>query len=128
MTTSKSLGIYMDHLSAHLMEFTPDPIETSTINSKFSHLEKEETLKKSENLMHNKEQHEEGAYYKHLGEVIRNYKHVILFGHSKAKDELYNILKADHHFAGTKIEVMHVDKLTENQQHAFVRDHFLNSI
>ena len=48
----------MDHSSAHLMEFT-DTIETKTIDSKFTHEAKEQSLDKSENLMHNKEQHQQ---------------------------------------------------------------------
>jgi len=50
----------MDHQTAHLMEFTTDPIQTTTIDSAFTHEEKEQTLSRSENLMHNKEQHERG--------------------------------------------------------------------
>jgi nitrogenase subunit NifH len=124
MTTAKDLGIWMDHQTAHLMEFTADPIETKTIDSKFTHEEKEQTLGKSENLMHNKEQHEQADYYRELGEIIRNYDEVVLFGPTDAKVELYNTLKDDHLFAKIKIEVIQTDKMTENQQHAFVRKHF----
>src|ERR1035437_5359123 len=124
MTAAKNLGIWMDHSSAHLMEFTTDPIETKTIESKFTHQVKENSLGKSENLMHNKEQHQQSEYYKKLGEIIKNYEEVILFGPTDAKVELLNVLRADHRFAKTKIEIKQADKMTENQQHAFVRDHF----
>ncbi len=124
MTNATCLGIWMDHSNAHLMEFTTDPIETKTLESKFTHEEKEQSLGKSENLMHNKEQHEQATYYKELGEIIRNYKEVLLFGPTNAKVELFNTLKTDHRFADIKIEVQSADKMTENQQHAFVREHF----
>jgi len=124
MATAKNLGIWMDHSSAHLMEFTTDPIETKTIASKFTHQIKEQTLGKSENLMHNKEQHEQSEYYKKLGEIIKDYEGVILFGPTDAKLELYNVLRADHLFGKIKIEVKQADKMTENQQHAFVREYF----
>jgi hypothetical protein len=124
MATTKKLGIWMDHASAHVMEFTTDPIETKTINSKFTHDEKEHSLSLNENLMHNKEQHQQGEYYKKLGETIRNYGEVILFGPTDAKVELFNILKKDHLFSNVKIEIKQTDKMTENQQHAFVKDHF----
>ncbi len=114
----------MDHANAHLMEFTIDPIATNTVPSAFSHGEKEESLHKSESLMHNKEQHEEGAYYKQLGAVIKNYDSVLLFGPTEAKTELLNILRADHLFEKIKIEVKQTDKMTENQQHAFVKEYF----
>ncbi len=123
-TTSKQLGIWMDHANAHLIEFTKEPSGTQTIASKFTHEVKEDTLSKSESLMHNKEQHEQSDYYKHLGETIKKYDEVLLFGPTDAKVELFNLLKADHHFANTKIEVKPADKMTENEQHAFVREYF----
>jgi hypothetical protein len=124
MTKAHCLGIWMDHSTAYLTEFTIDPMVTITIESKFTHQEQEETLNKSEKLMHNKEQHEEADYYKKIGEVVKNYMEVILFGPTKAKNELLNILKADHHFANIKMEVLNADKMNENQQHLFVKDYF----
>ena len=124
MTKAKNLGIWMDHSNAHLMEFTSGTMATDLIASKFTHEEKGQSLEKSENLMHNKEQHEQSDYYKKLGEVIKNYEEVVLFGPTNAKMELFNILKADHLFAKIKIEVQQADKMTENQQHAFVREYF----
>lgn len=114
----------MDHANAHIIEFSKEPSQTQTIASKFTHDVKEDTLSKSESLMHNKEQHEQSDYYKHLGETIKKYDEVLLFGPTDAKVELFNLLKADHHFAKTKIEVKSADKMTENEQHAFVREHF----
>lgn len=126
MATTRKLGIWMDHASAHLMEFTTDPIETKTVTSKFTHEEKEESLNKSENLMHNKEQHQQAEYYKQLGETIKNFGEVILFGPTDAKVELFNILKKDHLFSNIKIELKQTDKMTENQQHDFVKEYFSN--
>lgn len=79
---------------------------------------------KSEKLMHNKEQHEQSEYYKKLGETIISYDEVILFGPTDAKIELFNVLRADQRFAKIKIEIKQTDKMTENQEHAFVREHF----
>jgi len=124
MTIAKRLGIWMDHSSAYLMEFTTDPIKTKTIASKFTLEIKENTLGKSENLMHNKEQHQQSEYYKKLGESIRNYEEVILFGPTDAKVELFNLLRADHLFSKIKIEIKSTDKMTENEQHAFVKEYF----
>ena len=125
MTTSaKQLGIWMDHSNAHLMEFTADPIQTKIIQSKSTNHEKSHALGKNENLMHNKEQHQQSDYYKKIGEAIKNYDQVILFGPTNAKAELLNILTEDHHFSKIKIEMKQADKMTEPQQHAFVRDYF----
>ena len=114
----------MDHSNAHIMEFTVDPIETTTIESTFTHDVKEDTLGKSEHVMHNKEQHQQAAFYKKISDVIKHYDNVILFGPTEAKVELFNILKADSAFTKTNITVKQTDKMTENQQHAFVKEHF----
>ncbi len=57
--------------------------------------------------MHNKEQQQQSEYYKTLGETIKNYDDVLLFGPTNAKVELLNILKADISFSiKLKIETM----------------------
>ena len=114
----------MDHSSARLMELATGPIKTNVIESKFTHREKEQSLSKSENLMHNKERHHQSEYYKQLSDVIINYGEVVLFGPTDAKVELLNTLKTDHRFAEIKIKIKQTDKMTENQQHAFVREYF----
>jgi stalled ribosome rescue protein Dom34 len=121
---AKNLGIFMDHSTAHIIEFSADVMESKTLELAFTHQEKLDTLVRSEHIMHNKEQHQQAAYYKKLGEIIRNYDEVILFGPTEAKVELLNTLKADHLFANIKIEIAQTDKMTENQQHAFVKAHF----
>lgn len=115
----------MDHASASLMEYTADPIETKVIASNFTHETKIDGLGRSEHQMHNKEQHQQSEYYKKLGEVIIQYGEVVLFGPTVAKSELFNILRADHRFEKIKINVKQADKMTENQQHAFVKAYFL---
>lgn len=124
MTVPKRVGIFMDHSTAHLMEFTIDPIETTTIESAFTHQVKEGSLEKGEHLMHNKEQHQQAAFYKKIGDEIKNYNEVLLFGPTEAKVELLNVLKSDTYFSKIKFTVKQTDKITENQQHAFVRDFF----
>jgi hypothetical protein len=128
MAKAEKLGIWMDHTLANLIEFTFDPIETKVLESKFTHEVKEQALHKGENRMHNKEQHGQADYYKRLGDVVKNYKEVVLFGPTDAKIELLNSLIKDHHFDNVKIEVKQTDKMTENQQHAFVKDYFAKHI
>lgn len=121
---AKKIGIWMDHSNANLMEFTVDPIKTKTISSDFTHQDKENSLERSEAHMHNRERHQHAEYYKKLGQVIRHYEDVILFGPTDAKVELFNLLRADHLFSNIKIQVQQTDKMTENQQHAFVKWYF----
>jgi len=113
----------MDHSTAHLTALA-DPMVTLTVDTKFTHEEKRKSLQKGENLMHHKEQHGQLEYYKRLGETIKNYDEVLLFGPTDAKMELLNRLKADHAFKKIKIETLPSDKMTENQEHAFVKAHF----
>ena len=124
MVLEKKLGIWMDHSNAHLMELSIDGIQGRTIASKFTHEGKEISRGKSENLMHNKEQHQQSEYYKELGNIIRGYDEVILFGPTSAKAELHNLLKMNHLFEKIKIETRQTDKMTESQRHAFVTEHF----
>ncbi len=124
MKPTKKLGIWMDHSIAYLMEFTSNPFEIKTIESKFTHLKKMDALTKSESLMHNKEQQQLSSYYKKLGEVIKDYKRVLLFGPTNAKTELFDILSEDERFAKIKIEIKETDKMTANQKDAFVKSYF----
>ena len=124
MTTTKNMGIWMDHSVAHLMELKNDEVTTNNITSSFTHQEKEHSLSKNENLMHNKEQHLQADYYNKIKDATKDYDRIMLFGPTTAKNELLNIMKADHHFENKKIESIQADKMTENQLHAFVKNHF----
>ena len=121
MDKATSVGIWMDHSTAHVMEFTT-AIKTVYVESEFTHEDK--NLVKGEKSMHNKEQHLQSAYYKKLEDIIKNHKEVLLFGPSDAKSELANLLRANHQYADIKIDVVQADKMTTNQEHAFVRHHF----
>lgn len=124
MTTTKNLGIWMDHSIAHMMELKNDEITTHNILSDFTHQEKEHSLSKNENLMHNKEQHQQSKYYNTIKDAAKNYENILIFGPTTAKSELLNLMAADHHFEKIKMEVIQADKMTENQQQAFVKNHF----
>ncbi len=126
MTKTKQLGIWLDHASAHIMELA-DPIVTSIVESASTHEEKQFTLQKGESMMHNKNQQQLAEYYKKLGAVIKDYDEVLLFGPTNARVELFNVLKADKQFNNIKIKTEPSDKMTENQEHAFVKEYFSKS-
>jgi hypothetical protein len=123
METKKNLGIWMDHSIAHLIE-TDSKKDSRSIVSKFSFSMKQDTLSKSEETMHNKEQQMHEAYYKKIGDEILKYDHVLLFGPTKAKAELRNYLSKDLHFKDIKIDVEPTDKISPNEKYAFVKNHF----
>ncbi len=125
MDTKKTLGIWMDHSTANLIELK-DAITNHTIASEFTHNKKVDAMHRSENLMHNKRQQMQEAYYKEIADEIVKYDHVLLFGPTHAKTELYNYLNKDLHFKDIKIDIEPADKMTDNEKTAFVREHFGN--
>ncbi|MFV8337497.1 hypothetical protein [Flavobacterium sp. RSP29] len=124
MKTTKKLGIWMDHSIAHVMEFTSKHFEIETIESKLSNKDKIACLATSENSNFSKEKKQLFEYYKKIGETIKNYKRVILFGPSDAKIELFDLLSEDIRFLKIKFEIKNTDKMDENQQHNFVKEYF----
>ena len=124
MKALKKLGIWMDHSNAYLIEFSSEVKETKTITSDFTFQDKVETLQRSESEMHNKEQHKQTTFYKNLAAVIKDYNEVLLFGPTDAKVELFNFLKENHKYDNIKIEVKNADKMSDVEQHHFVRDYF----
>lgn len=121
--TKKNLGIWMDHLHANLIDL--DAVKNNhTIKSNFTFSVKEETLSRSENIMHNKEDQMHEAFYKKIADEIVKYDNVLLFGPTNAKAELHNYLNKDLHFKDIQIDVQPADKMTDNEKIAFVREHF----
>lgn len=114
----------MDHSNAIMAEITNGAVEYKSIATEFTSEEKELSLRKNENLMHNKEQQQQSGYYKKITEFLKDFDEVILFGPTSAKNELMNLLKADHHFDSIKIEVKSADRMSNMQIHDFVKKYF----
>lgn len=123
MKTQNNLGIWMDHSTAQLIEVNSKKSNRS-IFCDFNSEVKEEALNRSEDIMHNKRQQMQEGYYKEIGKEILNYDHVLLFGPTNAKVELNNYLDKGRQFKNVKIEVKPADKMSENQQQAFVESYF----
>ncbi len=116
-------AVYLDHSSANIMEFINDVITTETIDSDFNHQQKVEALHKSESLMHHKENQLQLIYYQAIMDKLKTSDNILLFGSTTAKMELHNLIKEDSHFKNSKIDCKQTDRLTDNQQHAFVKDY-----
>lgn len=125
MKKEKTLGIWLDHASAELIDLNLDT-KMETIVSEFNFETKEEILSRSERSMHNKRQQMQESYYKEIGQTILKYDKVVLFGPTNAKTELHNYLKEDLHFKDIQIDVEAADKMTNNEKDAFVKNHFKN--
>lgn len=126
MTKPKNLGIWMDHSTANLMEFTTTSIKTQIIKSQLAFQDKEPGIMPASGPLQKKNSNQQLDYFGKLSDVILNYDAVILFGPTDAKVELYNILKADDRFGNIAFKIKQTGKMTENQQHAFVKEHFLS--
>jgi hypothetical protein len=124
----KKIGIWLDNSEAHLIEFTVGEMSTTKIDSGFTHQVKEESLEKSENLMHNKKRQLKMAYLKQIELAIKNYQEVLLFGPGDAKINLAILLKENKTLPKIKIHSKQTDYLTENQQYAFVRKFFSTNL
>jgi hypothetical protein len=124
MEKLKQLGISMDHSNAVIMNLADGIVSEETIVSDSSLHDEEYSSDRHEKMEHVKEQHQQSGFYKKLGDIIRNYTEVILFGPTEAKSELLNLLKTDHLFGNIKIEIRNSDKMTKNQMHEFVIEYF----
>jgi hypothetical protein len=124
METAKKIAIYMDHFMANIIEYANSAVAVKTIKSEFNHFEKERILQKGESHLHNKEQDLQLEFYLKLRDELLSYDTVLLFGATNAKTELLNILQADAKFLNVEFTLKNTDKLTENQQIAFVNDCF----
>lgn len=123
MKATKQLGIWMDHSAAHLFELENKSSEKKNILAQVG--EQDEALNsRDETMIQNKEQNELAGFFSRLSDVIIKYDEVLLFGPTNAKTELLNVLNSDNHFNEVKIEVKTADKMTENQQWAFVKEYF----
>ena len=126
MKSTKQLGIWMDHSTAHLVKITNGTIETNTIESQpeVQADADEQIVYEDESHSLNKEKRQLSTYYKELGDQILENDEVVLFGPTEAKSELVNLLKENHLFDKIKIEVKPADKMTEVQRNIFVKEYF----
>lgn len=124
MKRVKKLGVWMDHSIAYLMEFTNNPFEIKTIESELTEDNSQLILSKKSEALINMDQHTLYAYYNKIGEAIKNYKQIVLFGPTDAKIELFDVLSEDHRFVKIKVEIKETDKMSVNQQHDFINKYF----
>jgi hypothetical protein len=124
METIKKIAVYMDHFSANLIEYIQKAKELKVIESDFNHFEKEKIMQKGESHLHNKEQDLQNKFYLEIKTALLDYSEIVLFGPTTAKTELHTILSNDKHFLEVKISIKITDKLTQNEQIAFVNNCF----
>ncbi|MCP9768681.1 hypothetical protein EGI22_12210 [Lacihabitans sp. LS3-19] len=128
MENTKKMGIWMDYMSAHLIEFLPLRVDAIVIKSNISNPAKKRKAIVNEELEYIKERELIDIFYKKIANEILKYGKVILFGPTKAKTELMDMLETDQKFEGIKIETEDSEKMNENHKHAFVKNYFSQKI
>jgi stalled ribosome rescue protein Dom34 len=123
MNEQKNVAVWLDHSKAQLIDNQTNEVST-TIYLKFDFDKKEEALRRSENIMHNKEQQAQSKFYKQIAALIIDYDNILLFGPTEAKLELQNFLKKDKHYAHKQIVVHSSDQMTLPEKFAFVKSYF----
>lgn len=127
MNTLKPIGIFMDYYTANIMELSERPHEIQTIKSKFD-LKLKKEKNKSENYLYTLAQQCKADYFKKIASTILQYDRVLLFGPTKAKTELFNILKQDSHFFKIKTYLKETGRLTRNKRNKFIHEHFTSLV
>jgi hypothetical protein len=124
MKVDRRVGIWMDHSVAHVMEYVSDDYTVKTIEAEFSMPVHQDGMLHSENSLHNKKSQSNKMFYNALEEVIKDYDVVLLYGPTEAKNELKNLIRSQHKFDAIKIETKSAEKMSFNQQHAFIKEYF----
>jgi stalled ribosome rescue protein Dom34 len=135
--SDKKIGLWLDHSKAHFIDIGRGP---AIVETAYSDKETNVRIKgeyadgtllgnnratNNENHKHNRERMIMDEYYRLLADRLSGYDNILLFGPTSAKDELYNKLSQDKHFAGKAIAVAPAGQLTENQMVASVKKFFL---
>ncbi|UEG50882.1 hypothetical protein LK994_05270 [Ferruginibacter lapsinanis] len=116
MSTINRLGIWMDHSIAYLIEFSTGTFESKYIKAKFAGQLRPIELANEGFASDDYEQNEQIEYYTSIGDVIKDYDEVLLFGPSDAKIECFNVLKANHDFDKIKIETKQMQRYFEDSR------------
>ncbi|TAE82987.1 MAG: hypothetical protein EAY81_08750 [Bacteroidetes bacterium] len=123
METTAWIGVWMDYSKANLIEYGEGEV-IQTITSSFTPQKRTASLSHSESGMHHKEQQLHTQYFKSIADKIIKYNKVLLFGPTDAKLEFHHYLAGNPQFKKVNIGVEPTDRITNNQQKAFVNDYF----
>lgn len=131
------VAVWLDHASAEIIEYhNGESVLLETIESPYDRKPRIEGegsdvtrfgrtySSNNEDRKHNRLQNELNSYFTDLENRVKDYKEILLFGPTNAKDQLYNRLMENKIFSAKTLAVESVDTLTENQKMAFARDFF----
>jgi hypothetical protein len=99
-------------------------IKKTIVSSEFTKETKSDTSHKGQKTLHNIEHNDHLAYFKKIEKIIITYDQVLLFGPTKAKEELHNLLVKDNRFNKIDVSIVKTDDLRSTEQDRFFKDYF----
>lgn len=124
MDAIKQAGIWMDYSVAYVMEYTRDGVERQRIESKLVPRTKPEDKPAIPSVAQFREKRKLIGFFKKISGVITQFDVVVLFGPTKAKNQLLHLLNNDRQFDEIRIDIKQADKMTEYQLKDFVSAYF----
>ena len=136
--TNKLLGIWMDDSNAHLIEPMEDETKIETIHSLYKSRERiagqkptgmrvgKNRASNNEYSKHMRKEEYQAHYYNTIGDRIRNYNEILLFGPTRAKNKLFNLLTEDKRFKNVTFHVEVENNMTKNQMKSYVKKYYRN--
>lgn len=120
MENTKNIGKQINHAATNFVDLNALQSQ-HTRTSKFTYETMDEAIHKNENLMLNKRKLIQQAYYKEIAAEILKNKHLLLFGLTNAKTELYNYFQKDLHFKDIIFNAVPADNMTHNEKNTFLK-------
>ncbi len=124
MGNSKKTGIYLNHFIAQVIEYSKMARIVKVIRMDFNTVEEENSVLRGESHLFNTQDELHNEFYAELSQAVLNYKQLIIFGPTTAKNELHNRLSNDNRFTDVEITIKNTDELTSEDQLEFINNCF----
>jgi hypothetical protein len=139
----RQIALRLDHASSDLFAFNNgNAVKVEQIESPYVRIKREDGqgndharfgsdphfTSSNENRKNNTLQNELESYFKLMESKLSESDEILLFGSSKAKEKLFNRLSKNKHFQSKIITVKSVDKMTERQELAYVREFYSGQV
>ena len=122
----KLVGLWIDHRKAIIVSLTGDAEEIKRIESNVRKSgNHSDSSVRADDLLQNEFTEHLNKYYNEVILLLGNAETILIMGPGEAKGELKKRLDKSP-LKGSDVQVETVDKLTENQIVAKVREHFVN--
>ncbi|MBK9285557.1 MAG: hypothetical protein IPM51_14745 [Sphingobacteriaceae bacterium] len=130
MKKENSVGVWMDYHQAKFITVEKEIAIVVSGHDKFPRVDGQgadgtrwgPNSSNNEFTKNQKENAQIKEYFNQLMELLADYQNILLFGPTKAKNELYNLILENKKFSDKKIKVESADQMTDNQLIEFVQE------